>query len=189
MPNFSLITATDPDLDIKITVEPLVGNGPPTGRITMCDRMVFDGSLEHTITVCAQIGLHDDVLVAIELRDKIYDLTRETALHITSIEVDGLEIKDHCYDLIEYTNDQDVRTQSLYLGFNGRWVLRIPGPFYRWWHTVTGQGWLLCGARSISQSCAASSTNTNDVRDHNASGNSGSGKDPTIISILAPAVR
>ena len=45
---------------------------------------------------------------------------------IDLVEVDGVDITDHVYDQLVYN-------QSIH----------IPGPFYHWWHRVSGQGWLL----------------------------------------------
>ena len=178
MESFSLATDIDLYLDLKVAVEPLVANGPPHGRIGLGDITVFDGSMHQPVTVSRQIGLCDDILISIDLSEKIYDQYKETALHVTSITVDGLEIKDHCHGLIRYDNDQNVRVQALYLGFNGRWSLHIPGPFYRWWHTVSGQGWLLSGARSISRDCAASLASTRHDLVHSDSGNTAAGNHP-----------
>ena len=151
MKSFSEATDIDILLDLKVTVEPLTRNGVPYGRISLDHITMFDGLLYQPTTVCAQINLCDDIQILIDLHGKIYDQNKETAIHIKSIAVDGIEIKDHCYNLIQYNNDQRVKHQTLYLGFNGEWMLRVPGPFYRWWHTVSGQGWLLSGARSISR--------------------------------------
>lgn len=38
-------------------------------------------------------------------------------------------------------DDQEILPKYQYLAVNGR--LTIPEPFYRWYHRVSGQGWLL----------------------------------------------
>jgi hypothetical protein len=156
MASFSQLTDIDLYLDLEVVIEPQCGNSPPYGRIDLGACTVFDAPIGRPITLATQIGLRENIRIMIDLSGKIYDEIKETALHVTSIRIDGIEIKDHCYELIQYTNDQNVRLQTMYLGFNGRWILDIPGPFYRWWHTVTGQGWLLSGARSISHGCVSS---------------------------------
>ena len=179
MQNFSKATDIDLCVCVEVRIEPLIGNGVPRGRIMLDGIGVFDGLMHHPVTVSRQIELCDDILLVVDLSEKVYDSTKETAIHILSITVDGLEIKDHCYDLIQYHNDQNVDAQTFYLGYNGKWILRIPGPFYRWWHAVSGQGWLLSGARSISRGFAANSTSTKDGSDRNGTGNSARDIHPT----------
>jgi hypothetical protein len=181
MENFSQITDTDLFLDLKIVIEPHCGNGPPYGRVNLADRTVFDGPMHQMTTISTHTGLREDIKISIDLSGKIYDEIKETAMHVTSITIDGIEIKDQCHDLIRYVNDQDVQSRTLYLGFNGRWSLEIPGPFYRWWHTKSGQGWLLSGARSRSRGCVPSSASTSDGLRRNADGNTAVANDSTRI--------
>lgn len=51
---------------------------------------------------------------------------RPNDVWIYHVEVDGINITDHVYDQL-----------------TGQNVIQIPGPFYHWWHRVSGQGWLL----------------------------------------------
>lgn len=150
MKTFSEITDTDLSLDLKIIVYPLIGNGYPNGQIRIGDEILFHGAVDRPISLSKQIDLSQDIVLEIKLDGKLYDPHKETALDVRSITIDGIEIKNHCYDLIEYENDHCMGDPTLYLGFNGIWILTIPGPFYRWWHKTTGKGWLLTGARSRS---------------------------------------
>lgn len=151
MQNFSQATDIDLSLDLKIIVEPLIENGPPYACIYVNKHLMFDGFMNQTTAITKQIGLSENICICIDLSGKTYDEVKETALNIRSITVDSLEIKDHCWQLIKYDNDQNNNAKTMYLGFNGKWQINIPGPFYRWWHAATGQGWLLYGSRSKSR--------------------------------------
>ena len=48
------------------------------------------------------------------------------AAGIDGVIIDGIDITDHVFDLL-----------------SAHHVIHIPGPFYHWWHRVSGQGWLL----------------------------------------------
>jgi len=149
MKNFSdLPDIKDQSISIEIALTPIMHNGIPYCNVRCNDKNLFDEYLDRPFVIATNVPLIDDINIVIELAEKKYHPDKETAISIDSISVDGIGIQDHCYDLIEYHNDQDVDAKTMYLGFNGRWILSIPGPFYQWWHEKSGQGWLIKPVRA-----------------------------------------
>jgi len=150
MKNFSEILDTDHHIGLDIKIRPVSLNGDPIATVEVNGKVLHTGKVTECMTLSAQLGLLDPPVISIKLQNKIYHATRETALVIESITVDQINIVDHCYGNIVYHNDQNQSIQSMYLGFNGVWIIRLPEPFYRWWHRASGQGWLLEPSYSIS---------------------------------------
>ena len=124
-------------------------NGNPLVTIDVNGTVLHSGELSTSVILSTTTKLLGPLIVSVKLENKIYHVTRETALIIESIVVDQIDITEHCYENIVYDNDQNQSIQSMYLGFNGTWIMEISEPFYRWWHRVSGQGWLLEPAYSI----------------------------------------
>ena len=150
MNRFSEITDTKLFIELSMKVEPLCDNGIPTCCIFIGEEVVFDGPMDKPTTVYKKIDLLDTIMISVEMKNKIYDQYLETALHITSIMIDDVEIKDHLASIVDYENDHNRKESGTYIGYNGTWKVEFPDLFYRWWHQETGQGWLLSGTRSIS---------------------------------------
>lgn len=140
MKNFSEATATKPQIKISLCIRPV---GEPHTRIKICDNLIFDGIISSRLYL---EHLHDLLMpldFSIELRDKTYTLDQETAVIVDEILVDGISIVPEMSHYFRYENDHGFREPTCYLGFNGVWSLNTGVCFYRWWHEVTGQGWLL----------------------------------------------
>ena len=65
-------------------------------------------------TLDIQVSISEDIVI------------RPIDVWIDHVAVDGIDITDHVYDQLASNN-----------------IIQIPGPFYHWWHQVSGQGWLL----------------------------------------------
>ena len=171
MKNFSELLDTDLNLEVKIGVRNISHNGHPGCRIWINKTLLWHGVLDGATTVQAFVPLLDDISVQIEMHGKQYHSERETAVIIDTFDVDHIDVSKHVQDIIVYDNDQLVDNQSLYLGFNGVWRTDIPGPFYQWWHHVSGQGWLLRPLTTKVRDYVASSSSTNTTVDHTGTGN------------------
>lgn len=57
-----------------------------------------------------------------------------SGVDIVSVSVDGIEI------LPLYAGRATPPVN--YLSFNGTWTFKISEPFYVWYHTISGQGWI-----------------------------------------------
>lgn len=143
MNRFSDLLATDHRIQVTVGLGVICHNGPPGCDIRINDVLQWTGILREPITVQTQVPLMQPISLQITMYDKTYHSELETAVFVDVLEIDQIDVSDHVLPLISYSNDQCVENQSLYLGFNGTWRLQIPGPFYRWWHTASGQGWLL----------------------------------------------
>ncbi len=150
MKNFSQTLGTEHHIITDIKIRPISENGNPSVTISVNDKVLYSGEVLRHLSLSTMTRLLDPLTLTVKLENKIYDTTRETALVIDSIMVDQIDITDHCYKNIIYDNDQKQSVQSMYLGFNGTWVMTIPEPFYRWWHRESGQGWLLEPTYSMS---------------------------------------
>lgn len=143
MNNFSDLLATEQRISLSIRLIPIVDNGDPVVTAAVNDRVLYSGRLSNPVTISNNFGLLEPLRISIELADKIYHETLETAVMIESILIDGKELAPRFCHLAEYINDQQKSSPTTYLGYNGIWSLVIDRPFYQWWHQVTGQGWLL----------------------------------------------
>jgi hypothetical protein len=135
MKTYSNLQAIDTDLVIRLELEPV---GQPQGQICINDRA-------HPLATVTQIRvpLLDPIQIDIVLSGKDYNNTVETAIIVTRLSIDNIDIMGQYDYLAEYDNDHDFKNPTNYLGFNGKWTLTIDRPFYHWLHEHSGQGWLL----------------------------------------------
>jgi len=140
MKNFSDLLATDLQLDLAMSIDPV---GMPDTEIKINQQLVYQGRLLDTFAISKQLPLRDGLVISVKLKNKIYELHPDTAIVLTRISVDGFDIIPAWTQLAQYVNDHDIDDPTSYLGFNGEWKLEILQPFYQWRHQVTGQGWLL----------------------------------------------
>lgn len=125
---------TDTLLDVKLSLEIL---GTPTATV------VVNGIAHTSLFIEQQVELHNDIDIEIQLSNKDYATDNHSAIVINDISVDGFSIIDDFIDIAEYTNDHNWCEPTTHIGFNGKWKLHIPGPFYITKHHQTGQGWLI----------------------------------------------
>jgi hypothetical protein len=140
MKNFSDLLATDLQLDLVLTAEPV---GVPDVEIWLNQQLIHQGPLLYPITVSTQLPLLSEFLVLLKLKNKVYTSESETAVVLTKLSVDEFDIIPQFTHLAQYTNDHDFDKPTSYIGFNGEWKFEITQPFYQWRHVNTGQGWLL----------------------------------------------
>jgi hypothetical protein len=140
MKNFSDLLATDPQLDLVISVTPV---GVPDTEIWINQDLMHQGHVSGTLYISAKLPLLSAFSISVKLKNKIYQSASETAIVLNRVSVDGFNIIPAWTHLTCYTNDHSRTDPTSYLGFNGEWKLVIPEPFYQWRHRITGQGWLL----------------------------------------------
>ena len=133
---------TDP-IVVSIGIRPISENGSPWTCVTVNHQLLKHGILTHEITRTVEVSLLDSIEISIEMQDKSYSQQKETAIIIDSVCIDGFEIIPKYTHLAVYENEKHIAHPTSYLGYNGVWRFKIPEPFYRWRHRVTGQGWLL----------------------------------------------
>jgi len=124
MNNFSDITAID-----------------TAGQLSIKLQLQFHGSTESLITLNGHVIKSDSVDLEINLFDPIklsIDLLSfnegTSGIEIQTLTVNGLEV------LPKYQHLASKPTN--YIDQLGIWTFKIPPPFYVWYHTTTGQGWI-----------------------------------------------
>jgi len=124
MNNFSDITAID-----------------TAGQLSIRLQLQFRGSTESLITLNGHVIRSDSVDLEINLFDPIklsIDLLSfnegTSGIEIQTLTVNGLEV------LPKYQHLASKPTN--YIDQLGIWTFKIPPPFYVWYHTTTGQGWI-----------------------------------------------
>lgn len=133
-------------LNVCLQLRAITNNGIPRISVAINNDICYQGCLENSVVISKKINLLDSVCIQLSMSDKIYSQNQETALIVKNINIDGYELTEYyndCVPYISYLNDQNVDHRGFYLGFNGVWQFELDRPFYQWWHTVSGQGWLL----------------------------------------------
>jgi hypothetical protein len=147
MNNFLDLLDTDPKILIRLQLTPICDNGAPQLVVTINGTRLHSGPVDAVTNITKTIGLRDNVIVELVLKEKKYHESLETAVIINSIQIDDFEFVPNYTDgdsnCIYYDNDHNIIAVTNYLGFNGVWQLRIDEPFYRWRHKNSGQGMLL----------------------------------------------
>ena len=143
MKNFYELLDIKNQIDISLTIAPVVDIQFPKIKININEKCLRDGNIEEIITLEHKIELLENLNIKIQLYDKDYKTSQKTAITIQSLKIDLFEIIPQWTQLATYENDQSISQPTNYLGFNGIWNLKINEPFYRWRHRITGQGWLL----------------------------------------------
>jgi len=123
MNNFLNLLGTRPNLDVVVKIKQ---HGIVTAKV-MLNGYIIDNV----------VGLFSvDLFSPIQLSVDMLEFEEGTSgIEIELLTVDGLEI------LPLY---QHLATSSTnYIDKKGLWTMEMPAPFYQWYHTISGQGWLL----------------------------------------------
>lgn len=122
MNTFSDLLDTNPKLNVRVTV---TRHGRTVDLITLnYTRLLKD---KNFVTV--------DLLSPIKLTVDLLDFDEGLSGIEISLSINGLEV------LPKY---QHLSSNSKsYIDQLGLWEFNIPGPFYMWYHKISGQGWLL----------------------------------------------
>ena len=139
MKNFLDLLATDLDLDLVLSADPV---GVPDVEIWINQQLIHQGLISAPVDVSVQLPLLSGFSIVVKLKNKVYTSESETALMLTKLSVDGFDIIPPFTHLAQYTNDHAFTEPTAYIGFNGEWRLEINKPFYQWQHEITSQGWL-----------------------------------------------
>lgn len=131
------------NVDIQLTVESIVDNGTPNLTVVINHRQYYQALVSEPVCISTKMTLLQHLDIKLIVTGKTYSAQKETAVIVTSLLVDGVQLANKVDLPVMYTNDQNVKYSGCYLGFNGLWHLSLDQPFYRWLHTATGQGWLL----------------------------------------------
>jgi len=139
MKTYSDLKDIDNRLRIKLALEPV---GTP--EVSVIIGTVYGGGKLFQLSIFdTELDLLKPFAIEIELKNKIYDASTETAVIIKSLQIDNIDLVPKFDYLATYINDHANTDPTNYLGFNGKWTLTIDRPFYQWLHQATGQGWLL----------------------------------------------
>jgi len=143
MNNFSELQATKINLPVIIVLEPVFDTQAPHTVITVAQQVLFSGQLTQPVTLSCCVDLLSQFEISIELNNKDDHKDHTSAVVIVQLSIDSHDLVPQWSQLAHYSNDRNYNLPTTHLGFNGTWKLDISEPFYRWWHRVTGQGWLL----------------------------------------------
>jgi hypothetical protein len=126
MNNFSDITAIDTvdQLTVQLCI---VRHGEPYGHCRINDTNLYIksgmNSFEFKMDLLAAIG------IGVEMVDPCCG-----ALEIAEFSINGLEVLPRYLHL--------ASTPTTWINQAGLWYFVIPGPFYPWYHSITGQGFI-----------------------------------------------
>lgn len=139
MKTYSDLQAIDHQVHVQVTLEPI---GTPDTCIIVGPHR-GGGLLFQPVDFTVSVPLLTPFIIQIELANKIYSDQQETAVRISRLCIDDVDILPRYLHLAQYVNDHAWKDPTDYLGFNGKWTLTIDQPFYQWLHQHSGQGWLL----------------------------------------------
>lgn len=143
MKNFSELLDTDYCLKLSIELKAICQNGDPGCRVQVNDKVLLCDHIASTLILTCTLPLTEPIDISISLFDKNYSDTAETAVIISQISIDNFNLVPYWTHMAVYHNERSINNPTSYLGFNGTWQFVIADAFYRWKHSVTGQGWLL----------------------------------------------
>ena len=143
MKNFYELPGIEKSIDIFLKISPQIDVHAPHVKIQINEKILHCGELSEFFVFQHHIKILESIDIKIELYNKNYKISRNTAAIIESLEIDHFEIIPQWTQFAAYKNDKKNSKPTNYLGFNGTWNFKIAEPFYRWRHKVTGQGWLL----------------------------------------------
>ena len=115
MKNFLDVTAIDTSQLLAIYIE-LVEHNNPEYNFTVNDMPVINQTVHRS-----------DLLQTVKFDCSI----SSGAVEVAKITINGYEV------LPVYQNLADPATNWI----TSNWTFKIPGPFYPWYHEITGQGW------------------------------------------------
>jgi hypothetical protein len=140
MKNFLEATATRADLQISLHLKPI---GAPFVQVIIGNYPVYDGVITAPTRIEHRHDLLHPLILSIKLSGKEYSLEHETAIVVDKIYINKISLVPEMTHHFCYDNDHGWTAPTSYIGFNGIWKLDTVDCFYRWWHTQSGQGWLL----------------------------------------------
>lgn len=98
----------------------------------------FQGTVNYVFTINQKPIRHIqyfDLLESLSFECRVYSLVAgHSGINIQQITINGHEV------LPRYLHMANPKTS--YVNQIGIWRLDIPGPFYTWYHQLTGQGWV-----------------------------------------------
>lgn len=136
MNQFLNLQATD--LVLVLELEPI---GSPDIVVNL-NGVQNNTTLTDNIIYTRVIPLRESFFTSIELKNKDYNQSTETAVKIKKFTVDDIDMLqfNHAFT---YTNDKNINSPTKYLGYNGKWTVSVDKPFYQWLHQITNQGMLI----------------------------------------------
>lgn len=143
MKNFYDLLDIKKQIVIQLTIIPVVRIQAPKIKIKINEFVLHKDELKQKISLEHKIKILENIDIKIELFDKNYEISKNTAIIIESLKINFFEIMPKFINLATYKNNHDIFQSTNHLEFNGTWNLKINEPFYRWKHRITGQGWLL----------------------------------------------
>lgn len=135
MKNFYEATVTKPTLKLSCCLILKVTHDHIPCIIKVNGQTMFEDSPSGQTKLIAEhhLGFQLPLTEPIDINIQLIDRQHPNAIQV-ALTIDGHEI------LPKY---QHLATpQTDYIDFNDVWVLNIPN-FYPWYHTVTGQGWII----------------------------------------------
>jgi len=139
MKNYYDLKDIDHRLRCRLILEPI---GTPEVSVII-GGVYGGGKLFQAAIFDVDVDLLKPFVIEIELKNKDYNASHETAIVIKTLQIDGIDLVPRFDYLATYINDHDNNNPTSYLGFNGKWTLTFDRPFYPWLHQATAQGWLL----------------------------------------------
>jgi hypothetical protein len=143
MKNFLDLLDIDPTIDIFLKLCPIGIGGDPEVVVLIDGQMLHAGVVSQDWEVTVSHKLIEPISISISLANKRYQLEKETAVLIETLQIDGHDMIPGFTHYAHYVNDHDRAVIGSYLGWNGTWTFETQKPFYQWLHQATGQGWLL----------------------------------------------
>jgi hypothetical protein len=124
MKNFYDLTAIDTSDRLKLILR-IVRHGTISAIIKLNNKILNSDYLIQSFDLFDTIKLEISVLDFIE---------GSSGIEIAELSINGYEI------LPKYQHLANPKCN--YVDFKSPWVLEIPGPFYVWYHDISGQGWI-----------------------------------------------
>lgn len=143
MKNFYDLLDIKKQILISLKIVPVIDKEIPYVKIEINNDILHKGNIEKELILNYQTNLLEIIDLKIELLNKDYKNSKNTAITIESLKINSFEIIPQWTQLARYENDCNISQPTNHLVFNGIWNLKIDKPFYRWKHEITGQGWLL----------------------------------------------
>ena len=143
MKNFLEQQAINYILPVDIKISTVHFNGFPDLIVQLNGSIIHKNTATKQITLKSCISIKSSMSLVVTMFNKKYSASKESAIIIESVTVDGIEIIPCFNHLTEYNTDIGPGNSTNYLGRNGTWKLTTNAPFYNWLHMHTGQGWLL----------------------------------------------
>jgi len=143
MNQFLDLLDTNYTLPIKIVFDSVVFNGVPHIMLCVNNKILFNNDVMNETVISHNIALLDPLNISIIMSNKQYHISKETAVVIKTIEIDGFNLIPEYNHYFNYDNDHNINSSSNYLGYNGIWYLQTTVPFYNWKHIILGNGWLI----------------------------------------------